>query len=208
MASGTPNYQVFVNCPFDCDYAPFLKAITFTVYACGFALRCALEVDDASVNRLEKIMRIMGECRLSIHDISRTEIEEGLPRFNVPLELGLFLGAKKFGGARHKDKQCLILDCDPYRSQRFLSDLAGRDVTSHGGAARGAVVVVRNWLENIESGSPSGGFIWQYYQDFLTSLPAMCREASLESNDLTFNEYTRLVILWLHDAKIGVFGLE
>jgi len=32
------------------------------------------------------------------HDISRTELNEhSLPRFNMPLELGLFLGASRFG---------------------------------------------------------------------------------------------------------------
>ena len=41
--------------------------------------------------RLLKILCIIGECRLGIHDISRTELDaaSGLPRFNMPLELGL-----------------------------------------------------------------------------------------------------------------------
>ena len=73
--------------------------MVFTVHDCGFIARCALEEEDASQVRIDKIYNIIAECRYGIHDISRTELDEnsGLPRFNMPLELGIFLGAKKFG---------------------------------------------------------------------------------------------------------------
>jgi len=56
--------------------------------------RCALEVQDSSENRLKKILRIIGECQFAIHDISRTDLDKKhqLPRFNMPFELGLFMG--------------------------------------------------------------------------------------------------------------------
>jgi hypothetical protein len=56
--------------------------------------------------------------QFGIHDVSRVELDESnkLPRFNMPLELGLFLGAKSFSDeARQKKKRCLILDSDPHR---------------------------------------------------------------------------------------------
>ena len=61
-----------------------------------------------------------------------------LPRFNMPLELGLFLGAKSFSDEpRQKKKRCLILDSNPYRYQKFLSDIAGRTcATSRAGGGR------------------------------------------------------------------------
>ena len=51
------SYQrsVFINCPFDDDYAPILRAIIFAVVDCGFAPRCALEALDASQIRIQKI---------------------------------------------------------------------------------------------------------------------------------------------------------
>jgi hypothetical protein len=63
----------------------------------GCKPRSALEESDSSTIRLEKIFRLIKFCRFSIHDLSRTELSEhnGLPRFNMPLELGIFLGIKQ-----------------------------------------------------------------------------------------------------------------
>jgi hypothetical protein len=47
------------------------------------------------------------------------------------LELGLFLGAKRFGDEEQRRKRALVLDVERYRYQRFISDLAGVDVTPH-----------------------------------------------------------------------------
>ncbi len=111
--------NVFINCPFDEDYKPFLDAIVFTVYDCGFIVRCALEEDDASQVRIDKIYSIIEDCKYGIHDISRTELDRtsNLPRFNMPFELGVFLGTKKFGSEEQKRKKCLILDKEQYRYQ-------------------------------------------------------------------------------------------
>jgi hypothetical protein len=106
--------NVFINCPFDDRYRPLFHAAVFAVVDCGFVPRCALEVDDGSEVRINKVCDLIGECRFGIHDLSRTELDSRskLPRFNMPLELGLFIGAKRFGGASHRRKSCLILDMD------------------------------------------------------------------------------------------------
>jgi len=51
-----------------------------------------LEIDDASEVRIDKVFKIIGACKYGIHDISRTEATSasGLPRCNMPLELGMF----------------------------------------------------------------------------------------------------------------------
>ena len=87
--------------------SPCLNAIVFAVHDCGFMARCALEEEDTSQVRIDKIYAIIADCRYGIHDISRTELDEvsGLPRFNMPLELGIFLGAKKFGVKEQKKKK-------------------------------------------------------------------------------------------------------
>ncbi len=113
--------NVFINCPFDEEYKPILEAIIFVVHDAGFIARCALEISNAAQNRYEKIVEIISKCKYGIHDISRTELapENLLPRFNMPLELGIFLGCRKFGNAKHRMKVCLILDREPYRYQKF-----------------------------------------------------------------------------------------
>ncbi len=91
--------NVFINCPFDGAYKGVFNAIVFAVFDCGFRARCTLEEEDCSEIRIETIFRIISQCKYGIHDISRTELCEKnkLPRFNMPLELGIFLGAKKYG---------------------------------------------------------------------------------------------------------------
>src|SRR5689334_25088671 len=108
--------SVFINCPFDRSYKPLFEALVFVIVRCGFRARCALEIDDASQVRIDKIFRIIEECRFGVHDLSRTELDKSskLPRFNMPLELGLFLAAKRFGERRQRTKVCLILDRDAY----------------------------------------------------------------------------------------------
>ena len=200
----TTNYdrQVFVNCPFDEDYTEMFDALVFTIYICDFYPRCAREIDDAGENRFDKIVRIIGDCRLGIHDISRTEPgATGLPRFNMPLELGIFLGARKLGTRQHRTKQCLVLDRTHYRYQEFISDISGQDIQSHNGSARDLVIAVRNWLSSYNSGLASGSIIWEEYLEFQQDLPALCDSAKLVKAELIFVDYIRLLYAWLENRE-------
>jgi hypothetical protein len=64
------------------------------VYRCGFTPRCARENDDGGEVRIDKICRIIRDSPYGVHDISKTEPDpdSGLPRFNMPFELGLSSG--------------------------------------------------------------------------------------------------------------------
>lgn len=135
--------NVFINCPFDEDYQQLFRALIFAVFECGLRARSALEVYDGGEVRIEKIERIVGDCRWGIHDISRTELNaHSLPRFNMPLELGLFLGARRFGTGAQTRKSCLVLDHQPYRYQEFISDIAGQDIAAHGNDPARAIKAV------------------------------------------------------------------
>jgi hypothetical protein len=140
--------SVFINCPFDAAYIKLFRSIIFAVIHCGFRARCAQEIDDGGQVRIEKIIKIVEACRYGIHDLSRTELDSRsrLPRFNMPLELGLFLGAKQFGASRQRKKTCLILDKHPYRYQKFMSDIAGQDIRAHQKTERLAIGLTRDWL--------------------------------------------------------------
>lgn len=193
---------VFLNVPFDTRYEPLLRALVFTIYDCGFVARCAREVDNSGQVRLEKIYDLMAESRYGIHDISRTSLDRQnrLPRFNMPLELGIFLGATRFGAGRQREKSCLILDRDPYRYQRYCSDLAGQDIRAHNGRVEDAIRSARDWLSPLIARNiqvPSASRIVSRYQRFRRELPAICEAVQLVPRELLFNEYTTLVAGWL-----------
>ncbi len=195
--------SVFINCPFDPEYQELFYAIIFAVQDCGFRPRCALEIDDAGTVRIDKIYQIIESCKYGIHDISRTEIsaKEKLPRFNMPLELGLFLGAKRFGQQQQTKKLCLILDREPHRYQRFCSDIAGQDIQSHNREPIKAIKIVRNWLANNnvpdDSILPGGTKIAHRYGEFCRDLPMYCDRFGLSIAELIFADFRKLVIEWL-----------
>ena len=199
-----PQYEnaVFVNCPFDDSYRELFEALVFAIHDCGYVAHCALELEDGSEVRIDKISQIILECRLGIHDISRTEPDPdtGLPRFNMPFELGLFVGAKRYGRGDQKRKNCLILDIDRYRYQKFISDIAGQDISAHRGDPSRAIRLVRNWLSNIKPEIfrlPAGSVIATRFQHFRDELPASCARLSLRPHELTFNDYVVQVEQWL-----------
>jgi hypothetical protein len=193
--------SVFINCPFDDNYLPLFRALIFAVFECGLMPRCAQEVYDAGEVRIEKIARIIKDCRWGIHDISRTDLNaSGLPRFNMPLELGLFLGAKRFGAGLHSRKSCLVLDRDRYRYQEFISDIAGQDIAAHANDPAAAIKAVRDWLSIAKAGirrPPGGAAIAARYSRFADELPRICADAELEVSELTFVEYADMASTWL-----------
>jgi len=196
MPSGSPavgyDTNVVINCPFDKDYEPVFLAIVFAVIDCGFTVRCALETDDAGDTRIEKIYRLIEECRFGINDISRIEQDAAsdLPRFNMPFELGLFLGARRFGARRQSRKLCLVLEAEQYRYQKFLSDIAGQDIRRHGNDPARAVGAVRDWLAASRSKAakplPGAAAIMKHYAEFQANLPDILRKAELEAAEIGF----------------------
>jgi hypothetical protein len=192
---------VFINCPFTADYQAHFRAIIFTIIRSGFTPRCALETDDASENRFDKICKIIGECRYGIHDISKTEPDpaSGLPRFNMPLELGLFLGAKKFGGRSQRTKKCIIFDRTRYRYQQFISDIAGQDIHAHDGRVAKLIEQVATWFrdEVRDPKVPGGRAIAREYVKFEGMIPAVCALKRLDPDELTFQDYRALAAEWI-----------
>lgn len=201
MANHLKSRHVFVNCPFDLGYKPIFDAIVFAICDLGFVARCALEADDAGEVRLAKIERIVEECKYGVHDISSVELDKdsNLPRFNMPLELGLYLGCKRFGGERQKTKVALILDSERYRYQKFISDIAGQDIHAHGGEAGRAISEVRAWLAAASGRKllPGGAEINARYVRFRAQLPQLCEDSKLKEDELTFNDLSQLITSWL-----------
>lgn len=200
MASGY-DYNVFINCPFDNAYMPIFDASLFAIYKCGFRPRCALEEDNAGDIRIEKINKIIQECRFGIHDISRTELDttHSLPRFNMPLELGLFLGAKRFGGISQKKKVVMIFDKEEHRYQKYISDIAGQDIKAHNSNPESLIRSIRNTLNAAKvNGSIAGAeAIINSYKNFQLVLPDIRTELLLSESDVTYADKTQMIEQWL-----------
>lgn len=201
----THDKDVFINCPFDRKYRPIMSGLLFAVHDCGFRVRCALEIEDSGEIRVQKILRIIGESPYAIHDISRVDLDAatGLPRFNMPLELGLYLGAKKFGDHAQQAKRCIILDHDQFRYQKFCSDIAGQDIRAHRGKSHLAIEIVRNWLSTTPAAEdmviPSGSVIAARYRAYRTALPMACAKLQLNPRKLTFRDDVTLTVAWLKE---------
>ena len=208
------NYDisVFINCPFDTEYEQFFAALVFAVHDCGFIARSAAEVGDRSRGRIDKIFEIVAACRFGIHDISRTELDakSKLPRFNMPLELGIFLAAKYYGNKAQRDKTCLVMEREEHLCRIFCSDLKGYDIPAHNGDTRAAVTLVRDWLlsETVDPylvqkstepdwPLPSGSFLFSRYEAFLRELPTLRARFHFNSPEFNFVEHRGCCKEWL-----------
>lgn len=204
MAERKPRFadSVFINCPFDADYWPLFEALVFSIVDCGFVPRCALEEPDSGESRVRRIQRLIQTSQYSIHDISRVELSARLPRFNMPFELGLDLGCRAFGRTVLKSKRCLILDTEPYRYQRLLSDIAGQDIRAHSNSPDQIMYVVRNWLRSTSRRGtiPGPVRIKERFARFSSVLPEYCDRQGLNRRDLQFSEYVTLIEEWLKSA--------
>jgi len=141
-----PSKSVFINCPFDNEYAALFDAIVFATVCCGFIPRSALESGTASEPRLTRILRALLGSKYSIHDLSRCigEGSENIARFNMPLELGIAMARRFIDPATEHDWLVLVPRGHTYI--RFISDLAAYDPATHDGSIPSVVVAVMSWL--------------------------------------------------------------
>lgn len=194
------NRNVFINCPFDDKYIPIFDSILFAIYFCGCKPRCALEIDDGSLVRLFKIYSIIEKCDLGIHDISRTELNNNnLPRFNMPFEFGIYMGAKRFGGRKQKIKSCLIFDVEKYRYMEFISDISGQDIKSHNNDPKQVIKMIRNWLNTYSTLSPLPGAnaIIKKYQQYFIDRPHILKSLNLIDDDVQYSDRIQIIEEWI-----------
>lgn len=140
--------SVFINCPFDDDYAPILQAVSFCVTLLGFIPRLAPENADNAESRLDRIVELVRSSKYGIHDLSRCKAAYvgEYARMNMPFELGLDFACRKYGGGHLSSKALLVLEAERYEYQRTLSDIAGWDIRSHRGEWQRALGHTRDWL--------------------------------------------------------------
>lgn len=187
----TYNDNVFINCPFDVEYTKNLHAIVFTVYRCGFVPLSSLSEDNGLNNRLSKIETLIENSKYGIHDISRTELNtHNFPRFNMPFELGIFFGAKRFGNKQQKSKNALIFERTRFTYQNYLSDLSGVDTKAHNNDTSLIIQSIRDWLKTSSRRSSIPGHlsIIDGFNNFEAVLPVALANLNLDITSITFND--------------------
>ena len=92
----------------------------------------------------------------------------------------------------------LVLAAERYRYQRFASDLAGVDISAHGGKPGRAIAAVRDFMAtHTNSTLPGASVIEDGYQAFERALPAMAAAAKQKESELTFKDRLRHISLFI-----------
>lgn len=192
--------NVFINCPFDEPYKPILRAVLFCLFYLGFEPRIAVERLDGAEPRIEKLIELIEDSKFGIHDLSRIKAKQAgeLFRLNMPLELGLDIGCKRFKDGIWSEKKCLILETEKYRYQAALSDLSNSDIEAHGDDPIEALTIVRNWLNteaNLHAKGPT--FIWNRFTDFMADADNILLGRGYSRRDID-----RLsMVEWMHQMR-------
>ena len=150
-----------------------------------------MQDDDFGDVRLSKLKSMIERCDRSVHDLSRTESSpQGLPRFNMPFELGMTIGALAYGGARQRRKRVLVMVKERYDMAKFLSDAAGQDPQAHDGSPARIITIVRNHLRYYYSADgaakalPGPQYLNALFGDFKRGLPKLAATARLRPEEL------------------------
>jgi hypothetical protein len=198
--------SIFINCPFDDGYRQLLLGIVFTVAYFGYTPRLSLERADSSENRIDKIAGLIKDSKFGIHDLSRliASKEGETYRMNMPFELGIDYGCKKFKGGKWKAKKILILEKERYRFQAAISDLSGCDIKHHDDEVDKVIRAVRDWLvtEEIKRGD-SGSKVWDAYNDFQAYLydEVVEKDGYSDPDDAQISEVVHHMSAWLDQKR-------
>jgi hypothetical protein len=199
---------VFINCPFDAKYRRCFEALLFAITSSGYRVRCALEDRDGANVRFNKIRGLIEESQRTIHDLSRIETDvDALPRFNMPFELGLAMGAKYFGGPRRANNSALIMVRRDYILNAYLSDLGGNDPVAHNDDPHQIILGVTRYLHSTPEGRMLHGArrTIARFERFKEVLPVMAEDLGRAPDEVDpyadYREYLALLIDFLGVEK-------
>lgn len=179
-ASAAKQKSVFLNLPYDRSFQKLFLSFIAGTSALGLIPRATLEIPGSS-RRLDRILSLIQSCQYSIHDLSRVQLDRhppATPRFNMPFELGLTVGANTRGSAGAH--VWFVFERVPWRLQKSLSDLNGTDIYTHGGTPEG---VFRTLLSAFirQRSQPTVGQMNVIYENLRSNLPLILRETGASS---------------------------
>lgn len=131
--------SVFLNIPYDLGFEDLYLAYIVGLTQLGLRVNATVAVPNQGW--LDTIIGLIEESNSSIHDLSRIELSNGIPRFNMPVELGLALYRSHVTEGRHR---VYVFERKAYRAQRSTSDINGIDPKIHNGTAKGVMAGLRN----------------------------------------------------------------
>jgi hypothetical protein len=199
--------NVFINCPFDDDYKPLLHALTFELIYLDFEPKLSQTLSSSSI-RINQIKQHIRNCKFSIHDLSRSKPMRAreLPRFNMPYELGLDIGASEYGGKSLKSKRILILETERYHYQKVISDIAGQDIENHNDDPKILILKVRNWISANFAGVtiPGQSEIWNAFNQFNADLTTKLSSTytAKEIEEMPIGDYIKFAKDWILNFKV------
>jgi hypothetical protein len=129
----------FLNVPYDKRFESLFLAYVVGLIQLGLRPRLTFAIPNQG--RLDAIIDLIDASDFSIHDLSRTETTDGIPRFNMPLELGLALHQRRVTRGGH---QVFLFESKPYRTQQSTSDVNGIDPFIHHGKPKEIMTQLRN----------------------------------------------------------------
>lgn len=194
---------IFINCPFDDEYLPLLRALLFVSRFYGLDVKIASTDLDSKSNRLARIISLMRESKYSVHDLSKMKSvkEDEYYRMNMPFELGLDYG---IGG---NEKVFLIFENEPYKLKIALSDINGWDVRPHLDNPEKLIMEFRKWIvvnrelsKTLKSYSYSD--IWYKYNDFYGSFSDFMTIHNLKDEEISVTEYLEYIDSFLKDNPV------
>ena len=192
---------VFLNIPYDEEFIGLYVAYIVGLSQLDLVPHLASEIPGGG-RRLDRIFKLIQSCRYSIHDLSRVEVSvapTAVPRFNMPLELGMTITWQKLHPSRH---DWFVWETEPYRIQRSASDLNGTDACIHNGTPEGILRELCN----------------AFWRDQMPSVPRMLESYRFVNNNLyailhkngTSNPYDRSVFMelcWLSRTLAALIRL-
>jgi len=131
--------SVFLNIPYDTPFENLYLAYVVGLTQLGLRIHAAFAVPNQG--RLATIIELIEQSEFSIHDLSRVQVSHGVPRFNMPLELGLALHRSHATNGKHR---VFIFESKSRRAQRSTSDVNGIDPQVHKGSPDGLMSALRN----------------------------------------------------------------
>ena len=201
--------NVFINCPFDPEYYPLLRPLLFTIVYLGFNPKIALERSDSGEQRIDKICELIRKSKYSIHDLSRLKSKKRgeFYRLNMPFELGIDYGSRRFALNHLKRKKYLILEKGPFDYRKALSDISGVDIKNHNNKPAKMVQAIRNWfVETVGLRKVVGPTaIWYKFNDFTSDFYTRRKNEGFSDEDLDMmpvREYINFIKRWLRANAI------
>jgi hypothetical protein len=199
--------NVFINCPYDQEYSPLLRALAFTLLYLKMEPKLSQTISSSAI-RINEIKIHIRNSKYGIHDISRSKPmkKNELPRFNMVYELGLDIGCSEYGGKKFKGKRALILETEKHHYHKVISDISGQDIEAHNDDPKNLILKVRNWLSNNNSGAiiPGHSEIWIAFNQFNADLTSnlLSKYTPSDIEEMPVGDYIKFARVWIANFSV------